>query len=187
MRAQVTQSLSSRLGLRHSRFVGRHEEACLWIVRTGEALTKRGDRLLAPFKLTVQQFNILIVLRHEGGEDGLSQVALGRHLLLSPPNVSLALKRLVARGLVRKAKVPGSARERRITLAPAGERLMARAEPHYDRELARTMAAQTPADWDKVCALMAKLWDGWDAPPRRLPKVGSRQRPVSKGIMPANR
>ena len=153
-------TLSEHLKLRHSAFSGPQEEACLALVRTGESLGKRADRLLAPHGLTAPQFNVLMVLRYEG-KKGLSQVALGQRLLLSRPNVSLHVKRLEGRGLVHKADAPGSAREHRITLTAAARRLLAAAVPAYNAEVVKAMVGLSARDCRALNILLARLWSSW--------------------------
>lgn len=155
------QRLSDLMRLRHSAFSGAREEACLALLRTGEAFAKREDRLLAPHGLTTPQFNLLMALRYEGRPDGLSQATLGKLLLVSRANMSVHIRRLSGRGLVRKGRAPESAREHRITLTPAGRRLLEAAEPAYNREVRQVMGALGAKECRVLCDMLGRLWAGW--------------------------
>ncbi len=154
-------SLGRILDLQRSVFTGPREEACLGLVLTGGALLKRADRFLYPWGITASQVNVLMVVLMEGGKEGLSQMAVGRRLVLSRANVSIHVKRLAGRGLLRKAPAPGSAREHRITLTAEARRLLSEVEPKYNAEVTVAMKGLSAADSRALCALLAKLWGAW--------------------------
>jgi DNA-binding MarR family transcriptional regulator len=68
---------------------------------------------LAEYGLTTTQWGVLACL---GSEDGLSQRELSRRSGIDPATLTEMLKRMEARGLVRRARDPGNNRLQRVYL-----------------------------------------------------------------------
>lgn len=75
--------------------------------------------------LSHQQLGLLFQLRHAGTQD-LSTIAQSLHLSL--PATSQLVERLVQRELAERTENPGNRRQKHVTLAPAGQALLARIE-----------------------------------------------------------
>ena len=53
------------------------------------------------YELTPVKFNALLLLKHLGGKEGLSQNEICHHLIVSPSNITRLIDRLIADGLCR--------------------------------------------------------------------------------------
>ena len=98
-----------------------YEEALLNLVATSEIIRKIGDRLFSQYGLTRAQFNILVLVR-EGGEAGLTQVEIGREMIVTASNISSHMDRLEKMGLIVREQ-----RDRRtngIRLTPKAQALL---------------------------------------------------------------
>jgi DNA-binding MarR family transcriptional regulator len=73
-----------------------------------------------PLKLRKVEYSLLLLLLANGP---LSPKRLGRALALSPPNLTLLLDRMQARGLIRRERSLTDGRSQNIVLADAGQRL----------------------------------------------------------------
>lgn len=80
--------------------------------------------LLAPAGLTLQQFNVLRILRGAGPE-GLPTLEVGERMLERTPGVTRLIDRLERRGLVTRRRSAEDRRKVYCVIAPAGLELLA--------------------------------------------------------------
>jgi len=109
--------------------------AIVMTVRVAERLSKAADRFLQPYKLSLAQFNLLVVLMAD--PRGLPQARIGQRLVVSRANVTGLVRRMIQRGLVRVESDPGDARLKVVHLTPAGMRIVEQIEGPYFREIDR--------------------------------------------------
>jgi DNA-binding MarR family transcriptional regulator len=99
--------------LRQSRFESSQQEVVLNILVAADYLKARLARLLPRDGITLQQYNVLRILKGAGAE-GHPRRAIAERMVDRSPDVTRILDRLEAAGLVRRS--PGSA-DRRTTIA----------------------------------------------------------------------
>jgi DNA-binding MarR family transcriptional regulator len=129
--------------------------ALLHLLTTADTVWNASRLFFARWELGPSQFNILNLL---GGEpDGLSQIELGRRLIMHRSNVTGLVDRLEKRGLVKRRDAAGDRRAYRVVLTPAGRKLLAEIYPHYRAAaeaawngLSTTEIARVTAALDKV-------------------------------------
>ncbi|HZN58176.1 MAG TPA: MarR family transcriptional regulator [Planctomycetota bacterium] len=127
-------------------------------VQIGERLTKAADRFLKPFRLTVAQFNFLTVLM--SATDGLPQTRIGDRLVVSRANVTGIVRRLKSRGLVQVERDPTDSRLKKVSITPAGARLVRRIEGPYFAEIDRVASGLKPGEAESVSLALTKLAEG---------------------------
>jgi DNA-binding MarR family transcriptional regulator len=103
---------------------------CLHVQRAARALARRFDEAFRPLDLTNQQFSLLMSLNRPV-PPGMAAVA--SVLAMDRTTLTAALKPLERRGLVAVTVDPDDKRGRLIALLPAGQRLLARAVPIWQR------------------------------------------------------
>lgn len=108
---------------------GPRYEALLQVLRTAEALWESSRVFFARWGLSPSQFNVLNLLRES--PDGRSQAELSRELIMHRSNVTGLVDRLEKRGLVRRADDRRDRRAWRVTLTPAGRKLLGDILPAY--------------------------------------------------------
>lgn len=108
---------------------GPRYQALLQLLRTAEALWEISRRFFDRWELSPSQFNLLNLLH--GAPDGLTQIELSRELITHRSNVTGLVDRLQARGLVQRVENPADRRVWRVSLTPAGQKLMAQVLPSY--------------------------------------------------------
>jgi len=99
---------------------------------------------LAPFALTVLQFEALLMLPH--GEPGLPMSYLARQLRRTPRVMTGLVNRLVRLGLVTRADDPTDRRLVRVALTEAGQARLAEAEAARRQRLAEALGQLPEAD-----------------------------------------
>jgi DNA-binding MarR family transcriptional regulator len=103
---------------------------CLHVQRAARALARRFDEVFRPLDLTNQQFSLLMSLNRPA-PPGMAAVA--SVLAMDRTTLTAALKPLERRGLLAVTVDPDDKRGRLIALLPAGQRLLARAVPIWQR------------------------------------------------------
>ncbi|MBN1475362.1 MarR family transcriptional regulator [Candidatus Sumerlaeota bacterium] len=133
--------LSEELGLR-TEFHSLHHEALLSVYHTASRIKRRADDFLSAHGLTDVQFNLMLLIFYQAGNNGgLTQVELSRMMLVNRANITSLIDRMERAQLVKRTAMPGDRRCNVIQLTPRGRRLIAAAEGDYAREVTRIMGA----------------------------------------------
>jgi len=108
----------------HKPFPSVAQEGVVSVMRTADLLRRQMAALVEPFGITVQQFNVLRILRG-AGPDGLPTLEVGSRMLEEAPGITRLLDRLEAKGLVRRQRCPKDRRQHLCWITPAGLDLLA--------------------------------------------------------------
>lgn len=79
---------------------------------------------LRDFNLSAGKLNILIAIRHQGKGEGLTQVEISKHLIVTPSNMTKMLDKLEKDGLVERKALEGDRRVNIINVTKKGEKLL---------------------------------------------------------------
>ena len=93
-------------------------------MRTADLLRRRMAAVVEPKGITVQQFNVLRILRG-GGSDGMPTLEVGSRMIEETPGVTRLLDRLEAKGLVRRERCPKDRRQHLCWITQKGLDLLA--------------------------------------------------------------
>jgi DNA-binding MarR family transcriptional regulator len=85
-------------------------EAVVGLLRTADLIRRHAAALVEPHGVTVQQFNVLRILRGAGSE-GLPTLEVAERMIEQTPGVTRLLDRLEAKGLVRRQRCPKDRRQ----------------------------------------------------------------------------
>lgn len=99
------------------------EEALVGIARTEAVTRERLERVLAPYGLSMTQYNVLRILRG-AGPTGLCRNELGQRLISRMPDVSRLLDRMESAGLVSRVRSTEDRRLVNTTLTDWGRALV---------------------------------------------------------------
>jgi DNA-binding MarR family transcriptional regulator len=113
------------------------------------AVDQHSRQLLDGFGLTGPQLLVLQETARLGG--GASASSLARAVHLSRPSVAGILDRLEKRGLIGRAPDPADRRSARVSLTPAGARMLAHAPSLLQDRFRRELAAVE--DWERSLIL----------------------------------
>jgi DNA-binding MarR family transcriptional regulator len=86
------------------------EEAVVTLVATADRVRDRLDRVTEARGLTLQQYNVLRILRGAGPE-GLPTLEIAARMIEKSPGITRLLGRLESRHLVRRARCPEDRRQ----------------------------------------------------------------------------
>ena len=89
--------------------------------------------------------------------DTLDQISLGKALGMDRATVGQMLRRLEARGLVRRTISTEDSRRKIVTLTPAGKKMVAPANAAAEQVSERLLTALTPNERKKLVSLLTKV------------------------------
>ncbi len=144
--------MGARQGTKGS--VARALDTFVKLMRATDTVRARLQRHLAAHGLTPTQFGILEALFHIGP---LNQRDIGRKLLLSKGNITIVVRHLERRGLVKRMPHPVDGRQTILHLTRAGRALMRAFFPVHAAAIRRELARLTAAEQEELGRLCRKL------------------------------
>jgi MarR family 2-MHQ and catechol resistance regulon transcriptional repressor len=131
-------------------------EAILGIYYTAAMMKKKASDFLHAFGLTDVQLNLLLMLRHQGGLEGLSQARLSELMVVGKANVTGLVDRLQRDGLVGRTATDDR-RYNIIQLTPKGQKLLEKIEPLYAKEVDRLMGQFKKQDLKDLVSFLDEI------------------------------
>ncbi len=105
------------------KFRSREQQATLGLLRTADALKRHYARVIEPHGITLQQYNVLRILRG-AGPDGLPTLTIGERMIEQTPGVTRLVDRLESKNLVDRAPCPKDRRRVFCRITPGGLALL---------------------------------------------------------------
>lgn len=134
-----------------------YDKACVYGVACIYSLIeKQVSDFLRPFSLTPAKFNALMIIKHVGKEKGLSQIEIGRRLIVSASNMTRLLDKLEIDGFIERCSRVGDRRVRVIKISEKGSNILNEVWPGYHekiKQIANYMNKQRQKD---MVSLMGK-------------------------------
>jgi DNA-binding MarR family transcriptional regulator len=128
--------------------------AVLGILRAADLVRRRAAALLEPYGVTLQQYNVLRILRG-ARPDGLCTLTIVERMLEQTPGITRLIDRLEAKHLVVRVRSAEDRRQVWCRITPDGLRLLARLDrPVADLD-SGMVAGMTRADQERLAALLA--------------------------------
>src|SRR6202008_362828 len=107
-----------RDGIKQRRpFRSRGQEGVLSLLRTADQLKRDFACLVEPHGLTLQQFNVLRILRGAGPK-GLPPLDIAERMIEQAPGITRLLDRLEKKALVRRERCPEDRRQVLVAITP---------------------------------------------------------------------
>lgn len=137
-------------------FASRAQEATLTILRTADQLRARLAEVTEPFGLTLQQYNVLRILRGAHPEP-LPTLEIGERLIERSPAVTRLVDRLEARGLVRRTRGTDDRRVVHCSITREGLDLLARMDRPVDKADETVGRGLSDAELERLIGLLDRV------------------------------
>lgn len=134
-----------------------HEETIYSIVLAFNLLNNEMTAYLKDFNLTPAQFNVLMVIRHQGSKDGMSQVEISKKLIVTPSNMTRLLDKLEKEKLVQRASQLGDRRVNIVQVTEKASKLLDTVWPGYNEKLKDLANHLGPSEQEMVSKILVKL------------------------------
>ena len=155
MERQTTQRL--REELRQTKpFPSRAQEAYLALLRTVDELRRRSSALMARQDVSLEQYNVLRILRGAGAE-GLPTLEIAGRMVERQPGVTRLLDKLEAKGLVHRVRCKEDRRQVLCTLTEAGRTLLASLDGPVDESSQRSFGALRPEELETLVEYLDRI------------------------------
>ena len=125
-------------------FASPADEAVVTLLRTADRVRTALAQVVEAHGITLQQYNVLRILRG-AGEEGLPTLDIAARMIENSPGITRLLDRLEARKLVRRVRCPEDRRQVLCHATAAAGRLLARLEDPVAEAGRRTLAPLDPA------------------------------------------
>ena len=152
MPSRPARTVAEEIGQR-TPFRSRGQEAIVSLLRTADVVRWTLGQGMAAEDLTLQQYNVLRILRG-AGDQGLPTLEIGSRMVERQPGVTRLVDRLVKKGLVERTRGAEDRRVVRCTITAAGLRLL---EQLDDVVVSADEAVQTALGEDALPQLIALL------------------------------
>lgn len=133
-------------------------ESLLNVWWTGVLMRRSSRRFFKTLKTTEAEFNILVVLRDT--DEPMTQVALGRRLLVDKANITGLVDRLEKADFLRRKPVTGDRRRYHLALTPKGLREADRLDKAFREKVGKIMSECSSPEQTRLIALMKKVRTG---------------------------
>ncbi len=112
-------------------FRTRSEEAFLALLRTADDMRRRVSQVLEPAGVTLQQYNVLRILRG-AGPNGLATLAIAERMVERTPGVTRLIDRMEEKGWVTRERCTEDRRRVWCRITEQGLRLLAPLDPQVN-------------------------------------------------------
>ena len=126
------------------------------LFRTVELLRRSLTRVVEGHGITLQQYNVLRILRG-AGEEGLPTLDVAERMIEHAPGVTRLLDRLEARGLVRRKRCPRDRRQVLCFATPAALRLLGELDRPIDRADRQALGMLEAGQVDTLIGLLDRV------------------------------
>lgn len=117
-----------------------HEEILYSMALLYNIINTEVSNYLKPFNLTVGKLNILIAIKHHGGEEGIAQVEVSKHLIVTPSNMTKMIDKLEADQLVVRSALAGDRRVNIVKVTQKGADLLDVIWDGYNEQLKQSIS-----------------------------------------------
>lgn len=90
---------------------------------------------LRPYKLTPAKFNAMMIIKHTGKDKGISQVEIGRHLIVTASNMTRLVDKLEIEGYIERLNLAGDRRVNLVRISKKGSVLLDKVWPGYYKKI----------------------------------------------------
>jgi len=137
-------------------FASSTQEAAVTLLRTADFVRRAVGGVVEAQGITVQQFNVLRILRGAGAE-GLPTLEIAQRMIEQTPGITRLIDRLETKALVSRERCPTDRRQVFCRISKGGLALLARLDKpvHHAEEVA--LAALSPRQLSQLVTLLDRL------------------------------
>jgi len=132
------------------------QEAVVALFRTADVVRRSITAAIAPVGLTLQQYNVLRILRGAGAA-GLPTLDVADRMIEHTPGITRMMDRLEARGWVTRERCPTDRREVHCRISAAGLALLERLDGTIDETDRRAMGSLDDATLRRLIGLLDQV------------------------------
>ncbi|MEI8344620.1 MAG: MarR family transcriptional regulator [Candidatus Omnitrophota bacterium] len=152
----MAMSIFSELGIQTGK--DRKKEEVLYNIASCYALfEQRMSRILRPYHLSPVKMNALMMVKHVGVGNGLSQIEIGKRMIVSAGNITRLVDRMEQEGLVERLAQPKDRRVKRIKITKKGSDLLDQVWSIYIKEIHQVTSSLSDQDSTELVTVLGRL------------------------------
>jgi DNA-binding MarR family transcriptional regulator len=136
------------------------EEAAVALLRTADVVNRRYQEVVATRGITVQQYNVLRILRGAAPEP-MPTLEIAERMIEETPGITRLLDRLEAKGLVERRRCSSDRRQVLCSITAAGAEVLARLEAPMAAATRAGAAGLSEAETRSLLVLLDRLRAGY--------------------------
>jgi DNA-binding MarR family transcriptional regulator len=136
-----------------------HQEAALSVLRTADVLRRYFSRLLSPYGLTLQQYNVLRILRGARPQP-LPTMEIRARMVEKTPGITRFVDRLEAMGLLARTRRTDDRRCVLCSITAAGLELLASLDQEVASADVEALSMLTAAEAERLVELLESVRAG---------------------------
>ena len=138
------------------KYRSREQEAAVGLLRTADVVKRHFSAVIARHGITLQQYNVLRILRGAGPE-GLPTLTVGERMIEQTPGVTRLIDRLEKKSYVVRVPCPTDRRRVYCRITPEGRTLLDELDEPINRADAQAVAALPEPDLDSLIEMLNRV------------------------------
>ncbi|MBP9854595.1 MAG: MarR family transcriptional regulator [Candidatus Omnitrophica bacterium] len=134
-----------------------HEEIVYSLALIFSIIDNRIANYLRDYDLTIGKLNILITIKHQGGPNGIPQVQVSKHLIVTPSNMTKMIDKLENDNLVTRSALEGDRRVNIVKITKKGNDLLDSVWEGYNAKV-KEQISYLPKDKQKQLSELLIEW-----------------------------
>lgn len=140
-------------------FRSHSQEAVLALMRTADLYRRYFTAVVGVKQLTLQQYNVLRILRG-AGEEGLPTLTIGSRMVEKTPGITRLIDRLEAKGLVERWRCPKDRRRVWCRISTTGLDTLSQLDPAMEQADDDSMTMLSVAEQRQLIEVLEKIRSG---------------------------
>jgi MarR family transcriptional regulator, organic hydroperoxide resistance regulator len=132
------------------------QEAILGVYRTSDMLQRRFARLVEPHGISLQQYNVLRILRG-AGKEGTPTLEIAERMVEKTPGITRLLDKLEAKHLVRRKRCPEDRRQVLCWITDSGVSLLSQLDKPLVQSGLAAVECLSQTEIRQLIAILGKL------------------------------
>ncbi len=132
-------------------------------------LYRKMEEYFKDYELTPVKFNTLLLIKHLGGHDGLSQNEICHHLIVSPSNITRLIDRLIDDGYVERNLSQEDRRIKLINITKSGSDILEKLFHGYGEMIQQAVYVLERKKVEQLASLLLEWFS-------RLDNSGAKER-----------
>lgn len=121
------------------------------------------ENYLKQYNLSSSKFNMMMVIKHEGGQQGISQINIGKKLIVTASNMTKQVDKLIVDGMVERFALKGDRRVNLVKITKKGSDLLDTIWPGYIKTINNIAGRLDIEERKTLSQILVKWFDSLEA------------------------